>query len=202
MRLHLKQTKQFSETPMQNSTSLIDPIEIDVARLPAKGRRLKVDISKRERLAIAESFSLLEVAVFNAELHITRWRRDGVKIEGLFKAEIEQPCVLTLEPVSQIINEEFSQLLVPEGSPFAKPELDANGEMLLDPEGADLPDTFDGTIIDLSLVLLEVFALAIDPHPRAKNVALEDIYQNEADEEEEAPSPFAVLAQLKNGKTK
>ena len=175
---------------------------MDVARLPAKGRRIKIDISEPEKEAIAKSFGLNNVKTFNAELHITRWRRDGVKIEGLFKAEIEQPCVVTLEPVPQLINEDVSQILVPEGSPFAKPKLDENGEMLLDPEGADLPDTFEGTTIDLSLVLLEVFALTIDPHPRAENVALEDIYQNENDDEETPPSPFAVLAQLKNGKDK
>ncbi len=186
---------------MQDQASLLKPIEIDVTRLPTKGRHMKIAISAEEKSALVKSFNLSDMADFTAELHISRWRRDGVNIEGELKATIAQPCVVTLEPVTQIISDGIAQILVPEGSPFAKPKLDESGELVLDPEGADLPDTFEGTVIDLSRILLEVFALSIDPHPRAVGVSLDDIYKSKADEDEAPLSPFAVLAQLKNGKS-
>jgi len=185
---------------MQDQASPLNPIEIDVARLPTKGRHMKISVSAEEISALVKSFSLSDVTDFKAELHISRWRRDGVNVEGELKAKITQPCVVTLEPVTQIISEDIAHILVPEGSPFAKPKLDDSGELVLDPEGADLPDTFEGTVIDLSRILLEVFALVIDPHPRAEGVSLDDIYKSKNDEDEAPLSPFAVLAQLKNGK--
>ncbi len=185
---------------MQKTSSPLDPIEIDVTRLPSKGRREKYEANKDELQAIASSFGLLNVDAFSAELHITTWRRDGAKVEGTLLAKIEQSCVVSLTPVLQIINEDFSLIYVPEGSKFAKPELDANGELLLDPDGADLPDTFDGTTIDISQLMLEVFALAVDPHPRAEGVSVDEIYQSDKDADDKPPSPFAVLAKLKNGK--
>ena len=186
---------------MQETIAPLDPIEIDVTRLPAKGRRVKFEASDKEMQAISSSFGLLKVEALSAELHITTWRRDGVKIEGTLLAKIEQSCVVSLKPVSQTINEDISLIYVRKGSKFAKPELDANGELLLDPDGAELPDTFDGTTIDISQLMLEVFALAIDPHPRAEGVSMDEIYQSdEENADERPPSPFAVLAKLKNGK--
>ena len=190
-----------SDKFMQNINSPLDPVEIDVTRLPAKGRRMKYGPSKLEMQAIARSFGLLKVDAFSAELHITTWRRDGAKIEGTLSAEIEQSCVVSLTPVFQTIKEDISLIYVRGGSPFAKPELDANGELMLDPDGADLPDTFDGTTIDISQLMLEVFALAIDPHPRAEGVSMDEIYKSDENVDDRPPSAFAVLAQLKNGKT-
>ena len=191
-----------SDYSMQETKPPLDPIEIDVTRLPAKGRRVKFEASDKEMQAIASSFGLLKVEAFSAELRITTWRRDGAKIEGTLTAEIEQSCVVSFTPVPHTIKEDISLIYVQEGSPFAKPELDANGELLLDPDGADLPDTFDGTTIDISQIMLEVFALAVDPHPRAEGVSMEEIYKSdEENADDRPPSPFAVLAQLKSGKT-
>ena len=189
-----------SDIIMQKTNSPLDPIEIDVTRLPSKGRRVKFEASDKEMQAIASSFGLLKIDVFSAELHITSWRRDGVKVEGTLLAKIEQACVVSLKPVSQNLKENISLIYVPEGSKFAKPELDANGELLLDPDGADLPDTFDGTTIDVSQLMLEVFAMAVDPHPRAQGVSMDEIYKSNEDVDERPPSPFAVLIKLKNGK--
>jgi uncharacterized metal-binding protein YceD (DUF177 family) len=185
---------------MQKSNPPLDPIEIDVTRLPTKGRRVKFDASKSELQAIAGSFNLLNVETFSAELHLTTWRRDGVKVEGTLQAKIEQSCVVSFETVAQNINENISLIYVPEGSPFAKPEIGSDGELVLDPEGADLPDTFDGTTINISQVLLEVFVLTIDPHPRAEGVNMDEMYNSDEESDDRPPSPFAVLAQLKNGK--
>ena len=189
-----------SDNTMQEINSPLDPNEIDVTRLPSKGRRVKYEASDKEMQAIASSFGLLKVEAFSAELHITTWRRDGAKVEGALFAKIEQSCVVSLTSVSQTIKEDISLIYVPEGSKFAKPELDANGELLLDPDGADLPDTFDGTTIDISQLMLEVFALAVDPHPRAEGVSMDEVYQSNENADDKPPSPFAVLAKLKNGK--
>jgi uncharacterized metal-binding protein YceD (DUF177 family) len=88
-------------------------------------------------------------------------------------------------------------LFVPEGSPFARPKIDAHGEMLIDPEGAELPDTFNGSHIMVSDVIIESLTLALDPHPRLPDVHISDEYASEDQDEDQPPSPFAVLSALK-----
>ncbi len=177
--------------------TMLEPIEIDVTRLPSKGHLVKFSATEKECQAICRGFDLLAVESLSAELRLTRWRRTGVAVKGALKAKIIQPCVISLEPVEQTIDEDISVIYVPEGSPLARPEINDSGEMLLDPEGDDIPDTFNGTHVIISEVILEALALAIDPHPRRPGVHLSEEYSNDEIEDEKPVSPFAVLSQLK-----
>ena len=176
---------------------LLNPIEIDVARLPSKGHRGKVDATAQELAAIRTAFELITIDNLHAELLLTRWHRDGVMISGTVSASLSQPCVVTLEPVPQEFSETVEQKFVPEGSPLARPRLDADGEMIIDPDGEDLPDTFTGTTIDVSNVIIEAFSLALDPFPRLPSARLDDRFQPDEGDGAKPESPFMVLKQLK-----
>jgi hypothetical protein len=45
--------------------------------------------------------------------------------------------------------------------------------LLLDAEGPDAPETFEGDQIDVGALAEEIFALSIDPYPRLPEAALE-----------------------------
>ncbi len=186
---------------MKLPENMLPPMEVDVSRLPSKGRTQKFTASDEERQKLCGAFGLLSLDLLQADIRIAPWRRGGIELKGQVIARLTQPCVVTLEPVQQNIDEEVSTVFLPEGSPLARPKIDKDGEMVIDPEGADLPETFSGTVINVSDVIVEVLALAIDPHPRCADATLATDYTEITVDEQPRQSPFAVLGILKTGKS-
>ena len=182
----------------------IDPIKasppfsylVKVGHVSANPVTVKVSADDRERHGLASLWSVLEVRELKAELQIARWKRDGLRIKGKVNATIVQACVVTLDPVISDIEEELDQLFVPEDSKLAKRVLDPNGEMVLDPDGPDLPETFVGDTIDAGDIVAEFAALAIDPYPRKHGAEFKDHIES-TDDTDKKPSPFAVLKDWK-----
>jgi uncharacterized metal-binding protein YceD (DUF177 family) len=119
-----------------------------------------------------------------------------VKIKGEVHAAVTQSCVVTLEPVSSKIDEAVEHIFVPEGSKLARMVTNEEGEIVLDPNGPDIPDQFTGDSIDVGAAVAEFAALAIDPYPRKSQTEFTDAAENEP-EVEKRPSPFAVLKDWK-----
>ncbi len=69
-----------------------------------------------------------------------------------------------------MIDEKVEQIFVPEGSKLARLTTNEDGEIVLDPDGPDIPDQFVGDTIDVGVVVAEFAALAIDPYPRKAGV--------------------------------
>lgn len=119
-----------------------------------------------------------------------------MKIKGEVHAAVTQSCIVTLEPVSSKIDETVEQIFVPEGSKLARMVTNEEGEIVLDPDGPDIPDQFTGDSIDVGAVVAEFAALAIDPYPRKADAEFAEAAEKEP-EEEKRPSPFAVLKDWK-----
>jgi uncharacterized metal-binding protein YceD (DUF177 family) len=162
-----------------------------VTRLPRGGLPVAIEADAEEREALAREHSLVSVESYRADLLVTAWKRHGVSVKGKVEADITQNCVVTLEPVGQHISEDVSGLYFPEDSRIGREGFETGGEIILDPEGPDAPETFTGDTIDVGALAEEFFALAIDPYPRKPGVTLE-----RAQEEEAKESPFAKLARL------
>jgi hypothetical protein len=145
---------------------------VNVMRLPQKGMPVTIDADARQRALLAEQHGLLGVDRFHAELVVTSWKRNGVKVAGRVEADIEQECVVTLEPLQARISEEIAQIYLPEQSKLGRQGFHEGGEILLDAEGPDSPETFAGDTIDVGALAEEFFGLAIDPYPRKPGVAL------------------------------
>ena len=169
---------------------------VKVGHVSANPVTVKVSADIQERKGLAALWSVLEVKELRAELQIARWKRDGLRIKGTVNATIVQACVVTLEPVESDIEEELDQLFVPEDSKLAKRVLDPSGEMVLDPDGPDLPETFVGDTIDAGDIVAEFAALAIDPYPRKPGAEFRDHIES-TDDTDKKPSPFAVLKDWK-----
>jgi hypothetical protein len=95
-----------------------------------------------------------------------------VKVSGQVEADITQQCVVTLEPLAARISEEVSGLYFPEDSKLGRLGFHAAGEVHLDAEGPDGPETFTGDTIDVGALAEEFFGLAIDPYPRSDGASL------------------------------
>ena len=156
--------------------------------------RIAADPEDLERLA--RQWNVPEVQSFEAEMTLGRWKRDGVRVAGQVRSTIVQQCVVSLDPVTQQIDEAFEAVFLPENSRLAKRGVDGNGEMFLDPEGPDLPETFSGDSIDVGGVAAEFAALAIDLYPRKEGLDYADRVESDATTDKK-PSPFAVLQGFK-----
>lgn len=155
-----------------------------------------IEADDRERKALAELWDILGVQSLSADLKVRRWKKDGVKVFGSVHADVTQACVVTLDPVEEAIDEEVDEIFVPEGSSLARVPANDQGEILIDAEGPDLPESFTGDTIDVGAVVAEIVAMALDPYPRKPGVEFEDHVEGSAADDGK-PSPFAVLQKLK-----
>lgn len=181
---------------MQKQSGLPISHLVSVSRLPQKGMAVRLKASDQECAALARAHGLQSVTNFEAAILVAKWRRDGVRISGTITANIVQTCSITLEPLPAQIATEIDAMFVPENSKLARPKIDDNGEMILDADGPDAPETFEGDQLDVGAIAEEFFALAIDPYPRKEGAELE--FRPEPEEIiENKVSPFAKLADFK-----
>lgn len=169
--------------------------KIVVSRLPAGGMPVRFEAGPAARAALAERLGIVSVERFTADVVVAPWRGDGVKVTGRLSAGVLQTSVVTLEPLAEAVEEEVDLLFAPDHSRLARlPEL-KDGELHLDPEGEDAPDTFSGDRIDLGEALTEILALGLDPYPREADAVFEAI-DTDPDPLAGAVSPFDALRKL------
>ena len=174
---------------MSADTPLFDAV-VRIDRLPATGRDLKVSLNEPTRAALAEALNLSAIDSFEAVLTVTPLR-GGIRALGRLVADIVQPSVVTFEPVGQHIDEPVDRVFLPEAQDH-KPT--PGSEVFIDLEDEDFPDHIDGPEVDLSALLIETLALAIDPYPRRPGESLDSLGIDLGG----GPSgPFAALEKLK-----
>jgi uncharacterized metal-binding protein YceD (DUF177 family) len=164
----------------------------NVARLPQKGMPVVIEADAKQRAKLAEQHGLVSVGRYRAELLVTSWKRQGVKVSGLVEADIVQECVVTLDPIESRISEEVSAVYLPEDSKLGREGFQGGGEILIDADGPDSPETFAGDTIDVGALAEEFFELAIDPYPRKPGSGLDHV-----ETADQPDSPFARLSALK-----
>lgn len=169
---------------------------IKVGQVSHNPLELRIEADERARDALAELWGILGVEALTAELKIRRWKKDGVKVIGTVHAEVTQACVVTLDPVAEVIDEEVEETFVPEGWAHARIPANDAGEIVVDPDGPDLPEPFAGDEIDVGAFVAEMAAMALDPYPRKPDAAFQDHVENDTADEKK-PSPFAALRNLK-----
>ncbi|PTE12196.1 YceD family protein [Mesorhizobium helmanticense] len=156
----------------------------NVARLPQKGLPVVIDADAGQRAALAGEHDLLSVENYRADLLVTPWKRNGVKVSGRVEADITQACIVTLEPVEAHIDEAVEALFLPQESKLGRQGFEGGGEILLDAEGPDSPETFSGDTIDVGELAEQFFGLAIDPYPRKPGTSLAASDETEPEESE------------------
>ena len=151
------------------------------------GDRLDLSADEGERTAIAERLDLPTVARFDAHVALSR-DGDRVHARGRIKAQLEQSCVATGDPVPASIDESFELLFIPDVTGEPDEEIELSEE--------DCDTVFhDGATIDLGSALSDTLALALDPYPRS--AAADEALREAGVLTEEQAGPFAALAKLK-----
>ncbi len=170
---------------------------VNVGRVSVNPVTVNLEADERELEGLAKLWQVLAVRSLKAELQINRWKKDGLRVKGRVRAQITQACVVTLDPVDSTIDEPFEQIFVPEGSKLARMVTGETAEMVVDPDGPDLPEQFAGDTIDVGDVVAEFAALAIEPYPRKPGIEFTDHLEGDGAAENARPNPFAVLKDWK-----
>lgn len=162
--------------------------------MPADGREVTVTATAEERTEIAAFLEVSEIPRLAVTLSALPFR-GGLRVSGRLTAEVVQPCVVTFVPVHQEIDEPIDRIFLPgrEKQPVAPNP--GKPEVFVDLEDDDAPDYFEGHEVDLSDLVLETLALAIDPYPRAPGASLDAVLPPDDGSE---LSPFAKLKSLKD----
>lgn len=164
---------------------------------PEAGITVDLRADAEERAALTRRFGLVEIRSLAGRGHIERAEDTGeLRLRGRLEAEVVQTCVVSLEPVAATVREAIERRYRVGSGPAALEQ-----EVVVDPDAIDV-ELLEGSSLDLGEVLAEELGLALEPYPHAEEayallpelgpgVSLGEV------EDDEAPSPFAALRELK-----
>jgi hypothetical protein len=164
------------------------------AEVPTSGLDLVVEANELERAAVADRLNIEALDQFRIVASVRPWRRQGLHVSGTLFATVVQRCVVTLEPVSNDIEEAFAATF----EPAAKVRRAAAGtEIAFDAlETEEPPEPMIDGAVDIGALAVEYLALAIDPYPRKPGVDLKQELPKDEDLSD-APGAFDILRKLK-----
>src|SRR5471032_2251879 len=173
---------------------------VDLDKMGAGGSTaLEVGASDNERAALTKRFGFLGLPAFSARVTVDRRAGGQVVVEGRLRGKIVQACILSLDPVTQELDEAFRILFRQNLAEERDPE---SGEAVLSAH-ADAPEPLSGNMLDVGEIVAEQLSLAADPYPRRPGAKLEDVMPKPHQTARPARGeprrhPFAGLATLRD----
>lgn len=151
---------------------------------PQAGAEESLEASPAECAALAKRFGIEALRHFGARFTRKPYPGGGVLMTGRLKAEPVQLCVVSLEPVQEVLDRQFTLVVLPPDATLSE-----------DPDGPDEIQADATGHFDLGEALAEELSLSLNPYPRAAGAALPPL-EDEA-EEDQPRNPFAKLATLR-----
>ncbi|NQW52097.1 MAG: DUF177 domain-containing protein [Rhodospirillales bacterium] len=172
---------------------------VDLEKLGNNGAALELSTTESERAALAKRFGFLGLPAFSARVTVDRRPGGQVVVEGRLKGQIVQACILSLDPVTQELDDAFRLVFSENLTEDRDPE---SGEAVLNAQG-DAPEPLTGNMLDVGEIVAEQLSLTADPYPRRPGIKLEDVMPKpKGVARRSAPEPrrhpFAGLAALKD----
>jgi uncharacterized metal-binding protein YceD (DUF177 family) len=172
---------------------------VDLDRTGPAGAALEIAASDSERAALVKRFGFLGLPAFSARVTVDRRPGGQVVVEGRLRGRIVQACILTLDPVTQDLDETFRIVFKQDLAEERDPE---SGEALMSAQ-TDAPEPLPGNLLDVGEIVAEQLSLAADPYPRKQGVKLEDVLPKPRKDgrhgrPEQRRHPFAGLAALRD----
>jgi hypothetical protein len=180
---------------MNPQKALAPPWHIPVAvdDIAPTGQQFDLVADGAIRAAVARIAGLRDLPRLEAKFEVTRHGAGGLRVTGLVSATVGQNCVVTLEPLSNDVEEAVDLVFLPQQAPAPR---DAETETETRPRNVkwDDPEPLIAGVIDLGALAVEFLMLGVDPYPRKPGAVFETPLDHQADE-----GPFAVLAALTKG---
>ena len=171
---------------------------IAVTRLEPGELTETISAREEELKALAARFGLVALESLSAVVTLRRVGRGPVvEVEGRLVGEAVQSCIVTLEPLTNRVEESFLLTFAPArqvrplqdlpgGDAAPKRGAKPNARRAAEAEEPDLeaqalafgeepPEPLIGGMIDIGEAVAQQFALALDPYPRKPQAKLEDV---------------------------
>lgn len=174
---------------------------MNVERLGREPMTFDIQATEEECDALATALDIRGLSDVAAKGSLLREGANGqVAVSGRVAATAVQACVVTLEPVSQTIDEEFTVFYTFDPQDIVVEET----EKVVGLDEPDPPVLITGGRIDLAEVIQEQIALALDPYPRSGSlpeVPVEvELDIEQVKKEQGVHQPFANLRDLMSKK--
>ena len=160
----------------------------NAADIPARGFQHEREATESEREGIARALGLLALRHLSARYRIEAIAGD-YRLSGKISADVDQPCVVTLEPVNAWIDEPFD---IEFWKHLEVSDKDEDASIL------EVPDVekFERGVIPVGRSIFETLAASLDPYPRRKGAEFN--WQDPQAAGPEKSNPFTVLSKLKD----
>jgi len=149
------------------------------------GLHLDLVADAQVRADVAALAGVQNMPRLEAAIDLVRYG-SGLRAIGRVSATVGQTCVVTLEPMENLVDEPIDVIFAP------SPTEDLADQNLAF-EADDPPEILSDGTADLGVVVTEFLMLGIDRYPRKPGVRFAPPV-----EESSGASPFAVLAKLKD----
>lgn len=191
----------------QNNLSPEWSVLVDVDKIPtATPKTFQIEATDEERIDLARRLAILSVEKVRADVTLQRVRGGMIHALGTLYADVIQPCVVSLAPVPQTMEEEFEGWFGGDDAAVsfarAKNEREAikpGAETEILEESVD-PEPIVNGKIDIGELATQCLSLGLEPYPHAEGVA----YEIGVDSHEETPegvslrkNPFEALKDWK-----
>lgn len=164
-------------------------LKIRLDEIPKDKKIVRFDADEDVYAALAEVMGVSALSNLSVKFELRRLSK-GVSAKGDLTAKCTQPCVVTLDPVDQIISAKMERFYLPKSMQAAEPK--PGSETFVDLQGEDLPEYFSGEAIDLTNLILDTLGTEIDLYPRRADAS---ISSGDVIEDDEKQNPFAILAE-------
>ena len=178
-----------------------------VENIPGAGKTVKMTADEAQLKAIAARLEVSEVKYLEATLRLTLQNAGHIlHIEGQFKSEVVQECVVTLQPVTSVLEDNFEAWYADHSKAVsfnrAKHNMKAmeEGDEVQILEEKDDPEALVDGQVDLGEVVVQFLSLSVNPYPRAEGVETDDdeapiviAPKTPAASTNNRPNPFAAL---------
>jgi len=181
---------QAQSTDRQGERAGPPPWQLPVAveAVAETGQHFDLVADAAVRTAVARVAGVRDLPRLQASFDVTRHGSGGLHVVGAVSATVGQNCVVTLEPLTNDIEETIDLVFLPRQAP---PQQEGDAE--IEPPAAKWndPEPLIGGIVDLGALATEFLILGINPYPRKPGAVFEPLPESKAEN-----GPFAALAKL------
>ncbi len=133
-------------------------VEVDLTSLGRAGKVFRLAANEGECRKIAVRLGVISVEKLEGEIRLTATKTD-INATGVVQASLVRECVASLEPMPEIIDENFEISFIRQ-APSDPGAADEDSEDWL------LPEVHEGDIFDVGELLVQQLSLAMAPFPR------------------------------------
>jgi uncharacterized metal-binding protein YceD (DUF177 family) len=157
--------------------------------IPAGGLKRDREATAAELQQIARALDILAVGNLSSNYRIAAIAGGAYRLTGTITADVEQSCIVSLEPVSGKISAAFDVEFWPTVTPG---DSDEEASIL---SGSDV-EVLEHGLIPVGRIAFETLSASLDPYPRREGAEFN--WQDPKAEKAESANPFAALSKLKD----